>query len=118
MHKNIEVSTVSQSNDNAKNSPLEDYYGPVDSNKALGWVWRWPESGLEGGCSSEPKKVIFRTYWFIQLKGSPRELEVDGRDVYGGYTKETRVVESVWKPGEQEDNQGLPNYHEKCFEFY
>ena len=50
MHKNNEVSTVSESNGNAKNSPQEEYYGPVDSNRPLRWAWRWPESALGGGC--------------------------------------------------------------------
>jgi len=45
--------------------PQKGRWDPVDPKRALGWAWRWQESGLQGGCSSEPKKVIFRTYWFI-----------------------------------------------------
>jgi len=50
MYKNIEVSTASWSGGNAKNSPQKDWCGPIEHNRALGWAWRWPESGLEYGC--------------------------------------------------------------------
>jgi hypothetical protein len=50
MHNNIEVSTASWSDDNTKVSPQKDWYGPIGSNRALGWAWRWPDSDLEYGC--------------------------------------------------------------------
>jgi len=67
------------------------------------------EWSRECGCSGEPDTATFQTYWIIQGKGSPRKLEASPRNMQKGYTKYSRVVECVWKPGEQRNGWGAQN---------